>query len=106
MPFTHTTVISDKAWAPDLYSFAPTDVVPDTLILQCTTVAGNIEGDSPVTRVAYVDDEATFTAEGAEIDEAEPSLAEVLVHTAKITHLVRISREQYGQPDTADQLSQ
>lgn len=107
MPFTATTVNSDKAWAPDLYAFAPTDVLPEALILQCTTVAGNIEGDAPSTRVAYVDDdEAVFKAEGAALDEAEPSLAEVLVHTAKITQLVRLSREQYSQPQTPDQLSQ
>jgi hypothetical protein len=36
-------------------------------------------------RVAYVDDdEAQFTAEGDEIPEGEPTLAEVLVHTAKV----------------------
>ncbi len=90
MAFTATTVNSDKAWAPDLYAFSPADVVPEALILQCSTVAWNVEGDSPVVRVAYVDDdEATFTVEGVEIDEAEPSLSEVLVHTAKITQLVR-----------------
>lgn len=107
MAFTATTVNSDAAWRPDLYAFAPTDVVPEALILQCTTVAGNVEGDAPSVRVAYVDDdEATFTAEGQDIDEAEPSLSEVLVHTAKITQLVRLSREQYSQPQTPDQLSQ
>ena len=42
---------------PDLYAFAPTDVLPDALILQCTTVAGDVEGDAPSVRVAYVDDD-------------------------------------------------
>ena len=107
MPFTATTVNSAKAWAPDLYEFAPADVIPEALILQCTTQAGRIEGDAPSVRVAYVDDdEATFTAEGQVIDGAEPSLSEVLVHTAKITQLVRLNREQYAQEGTADQLSQ
>jgi HK97 family phage major capsid protein len=107
MPFTATTVNSDKAWAPDLYSFAPSDVVPEALILQCSTRAGSVEGDAPSVRVAYVnDDEAVFKAEAAELDEAEPQLAEVLVHTAKITQLVRLSREQYSQEGTAGQLAQ
>lgn len=52
--------------------------VTQSPILQCTTQAGSIEGDSPVVRVAYVvDDEATFTAEGEEIDEGDPDLSEV-----------------------------
>ncbi|MGV0646714.1 phage major capsid protein [Mycolicibacterium sp. XJ2546] len=104
---TITTGTSAKGWSPDLHVFAPTDVVPDALILQCSTVAGQIEGDDPAVRVAYVDDdEAQFTAEGATIPEGEPQLAEVLVHTAKITQLVRLSNEQYAQDQTAVQLSQ
>jgi len=42
---------------PALYTFTPTGVVPDALIFQCSTVAGEIEGDEPVMRVAYVDDD-------------------------------------------------
>ena len=95
-----------RAWRPDTYTFAPTDAVPDALILQCSTVAGEIEGDEPTLRAAYVDDDqAQFTAEGDEIPEGEPVLAEVLVHPAKVTQLVRLSNEQYGQTNTASQLS-
>ena len=107
MAHTAMTTNSAGAWRPDVYTFAPTDVVPDALILQCTTVAGEIEGDEPVMRVAYVDDDdAQFTAEGDEIPEGEPALAEVLVHTAKVTQLVRLSNEQWSQTNTAAQLSQ
>ena len=92
---------------PDIYTFAPTDAFPDALVLQCFTVAGEIDGDEPVMRVAYVDDDdAQFTAEGDEIPEGEPALAEVLVHTAKVTQLVRLSNEQYNQTSTASQLAQ
>lgn len=92
---------------PDIYTFAPTDAVPDALVLQCSTVAVEIDGDEPVMRVAYVDDDdAQFTAEGDEIPEGEPALAEVLVHTAKVTQLVRLSNEQYNQTSTASQLAQ
>jgi HK97 family phage major capsid protein len=106
MAHTATTVNSAKAWAPDVYTFAPTDAVPDALILQCSTVSGEVDGDAPTMRVAYVDDdEAQFTAEGSEIPEGDPALAEVLVHTAKVTQLVRLSNEQWHQTNTASQLS-
>lgn len=107
MAFTATTVNSAKAWAPDHYTFAPEDVVPEALIMQLSTVAGSVQGDEVATRVAYIDDDqATITAEGAQIDEADPALAERLVYTAKITQLLRVSTEQYSQPGTAGQLAQ
>lgn len=106
MAFTATTSNSAGAWRPDLYTFAPSDVIPEALILQCSTVAGRVEGDAPVVRVAYVeDDEAQITAEGAEIPEGEPELAERLVYTSKVTQLVRLSREQFEQENTANELS-
>lgn len=107
MAFTATTTNSAAAWRPDVYTFAPADAVPEALYVQCSTVSGSIEGDAPSVRVAYVtDDEATFTAEGSPIDEAQPGLSEVLVHTSKVTQLVRLSNEQYKQTSTAAQLSQ
>ncbi|MBI3214733.1 MAG: phage major capsid protein [Mycobacterium sp.] len=102
-----TTVNADKAWAPDVTAFAPVDAVPDALILRCSTVAGQIDGDEPALRVGYVDDDqAQFTAEGSTIPEGDPALAEVLVHSAKVTQLVRLSSEQWQQTNTATQLSQ
>ena len=107
MTFTAMTTNSAKAWAPDVYVFSAADVLPDALINLCSTVAGVIEGDEPVMRVAYVDDDlATYVAEGEEIPESEPVLAEQLVHTAKVTQLVRLSNEQFGQTNTASQLAQ
>jgi HK97 family phage major capsid protein len=107
MPFTHTTSTAQFPWRPDVSTHAPVDVVPESLILQTSTVAGVVEGDAPSVRCAYVvDDEAVFKAEGAELDEAEPELAEVAVFTAKISMLIRVSREQYFQNGTAEQLSQ
>lgn len=104
---TETTVTSAKGWAPDVNSFVAGQVVPEALILQTSTVAGTVEGDAPVVRVAYVDDAAAqFTAEGDVIPEADPALNEVLVATGKVTQLVRLSREQWQQDGAADQLSQ
>jgi hypothetical protein len=56
--------------------------------------------------VGYVDDAtAVFKAEGDTLDEAQPGLNEVVCYTAKLTQLIRLSREQYMQVGTPDQLS-
>lgn len=101
------TTNSAKAWSPDQHTFAPSEVIPDALVLQTSLVSGRIEGDEPVLRVAYVnDDEAGFVAEGAEIEEADPELAEVTVATGKVAQLVRVSREQWLQQGTSGLLSE
>lgn len=103
---TETTSTSAAAWRPDLTAVAPVDAIPDAIILQASTVAGEVEGDAPSVRVQYIDDaSADFVAEGAAIPEADPDLAEVVVHTAKLSQLVRLSREQWVQPGTENQLS-
>lgn len=101
-----TTLTSAKAWAPDVQGFMPQDVVPEALILQTSTVSGQVEGDAPAVRVPYVIDAAAgFTAEGEDIAEANPNLSEVLVYTGKITQLLKISREQWSQLGTSQLLS-
>lgn len=101
-----TTPNSAYAWSPDLVTFTAQDIIPEALILQTSTVSGSIEGDAPAVRVPYVDDaEADFVAEGAEIPEADPTLAEVVVHTGKVSQLVRVSREQWTQDGAAGLLS-
>lgn len=97
-----TTQTSAKAWSPDVQGFVPGDAVPTALILNTSTVAGTIEGDEPALRVPYVlDDDATWVPEGELIPEADPQLAEVVVTTAKIAQLVRVSREQLLQPNAS-----
>lgn len=104
---TETTSTSAYAWRPDVTAVAPIDAVPEALILNTSTVAGRVEGDAPAVRVAYVDDAtAGFVAEGAAITEANPDLAEAVVHTGKVAQLVRLSREQYGQPNSAGLISE
>ncbi|MDS1115606.1 phage major capsid protein [Gordonia westfalica] len=101
-----TTITSAKAWSPDLTAVPPADAVPDALILETSTVSGTIEGDAPAVRVQYVDDAtATFTAEGVTIDEANPGLSEALVHTGKVAQIIRLSREQFAQPNAQELLS-
>lgn len=106
MANTETTVTAAKAWAPDVTAVAPDVAVPDALILATSTVAGSVEGDAPAVRVQYVDDaSAGFVAEGAAISEADPNLSEALVYTGKIAQLIRLSREQWSQPNAAQLLS-
>ena len=104
---TETTLTSAKAWHPDVTGIAPSEAVPEALILRTSTVAGRVEGDEPAVRVQFVaDDEADFVAEGAPIPESDPDLAEVVVHTGKVAQLIRLSREQWVQPDAATTLSE
>lgn len=103
---TLTTHSSAFPWRPDISVFHAADVVPEALILTCSTVCGDIVGDEPAVRVAYVeDDDAEFVAEAATIPESEPELAEALVYTGKVSQLVRLSAEQYYQDGTAEELS-
>lgn len=106
MAFTATTSTSASAWRPDLYTFDAATALPDAAILNHSTVSGEIKGDAPSLRVAYaVDDSADFVAEGGEINEAAPDLNEALIYSRKFAQLIRISREQYAQDGTADELA-
>ncbi|MCF8607539.1 phage major capsid protein [Gordonia sp. HY442] len=101
------TTNSAYAWSPDLVGIVPSDAIPEALILKTATVAGQIEGDAPSVRVPYVDDAtATFIAEGATIPEADPALSECVVHTGKISQLLRLSREQFEQENASSLLSE
>ncbi len=102
-----TTTTSAKGWAPDIKQFPPAEILPDSLLFQTSTVLGTVDGDAPVVRVPWVDlDSAQFTAEGDEIPEGTPDLNEVLVHTGKVTKLLRVSHEQWEQDGTNVALSQ
>jgi HK97 family phage major capsid protein len=104
----HTALTTNSAypWRPDLTTFAPQDVLPRAAIFYASTVSGRIEGDQPSLRVAYiVDDDAEFVAEGDEIPEGDPALNEAEIFTRKFAQLVRLSREQYSQVSTPDQLA-
>lgn len=103
---TIDTTAAAYPWRPDLHEFAPADAVPSALILQCANVVGEVRGDQPSVRVAYVDDaDATFVGEGDTITDNPPDLAEVIVHTGKISQLVKVSNEQFAQEGTAGQLA-
>lgn len=105
---TITTPGTGAAWSPDVYTFAAADVVPDALILQTATIAGDINGDQPSLHVGFVTDaeSAAYVDEAAQITDSEPNLDEVEVKTKKISRLVNLSNEQFSQPQTPQQVSQ
>lgn len=99
---TVTTTGSPKAWGLDVLGVKPDQVIPEALILHITSKAGFVEGDSPAVRVPAIridPDEIGFVPEGNNIPEADPELAELVLHTGKIAHLIKVSREQVAQPE-------
>lgn len=103
-----TTAVADYPWRPDSTFFSPPDVIPDALLLQASTVAGSIEGDTPSVRVAFVTDaeSAAYVNESVAITDDAPDLDEVVLHAKRISRLVTLSAQQYRQEQTAAQVSQ
>jgi len=103
---TITTTSNARGWAPD-FAVPAGDAVPQSLIVQAATFAGDIEGDAPAVDVVFVDDAAAgFVPEGGAITESDPGLAEVRIYTGKVAQLVRVSREQAAQINAARLLSE
>lgn len=101
----HTTPDAAKAWAPDIAAFRALDTIPESLLLRTSTVAGAIEGDEPLLLVPYVGDvEAQFVAEGDPITEDDVTLGQVPVATAKVAHLLKLSRELMAQPNASENI--
>lgn len=97
------TTNTPTAWSPDVVAYQAADVVPEALILQTSTVVGNIEGDAPAVRVPWVDidDTVGFVDEGQPIPENASTYSETVVRTGKIATLGKFSREQLEQPNAA-----
>lgn len=91
-----------KGLYPD-HTFPSAEVVPDSLILQIATVTSAPEGDVPVVRVPYVENDPTvgFVKEGEEIPTANPKLNEVLIQTKKLAILSEQSREASSYDESA-----
>ena len=104
---TMATPTSPEAFGLDVLGIAPKTVIPTALIIQATTRAGTVEGDEPAVRVPAINLDASvgFVAEGANIPEANPELAEVVILTGKVAELIKVSREQLAQPSALDVIS-
>lgn len=108
---TTTTSTADYGWRPDTVNFLASDVVPTALIMQTSTIAGDVDGDAPSVHVPFIVDAgqagtgAVFKAEAATLDDEEPALDEVVLKTKKLTRLATISNEQFQKAPTAAQIS-
>lgn len=89
---------SPKAWAMDVQGIAPEEVIPQALVLQCTTKGGEVHGDAPVVRVPRIKIiDAGFVPEGSDIPESDPELSELLIKTGTVAELLKVSRDQLSQ---------
>lgn len=88
-----TTPTSPKAFALDVLGLAPEQTIPQSVLITCTSKAGEVEGDEPAVRVPAVnlDDSTGFVPEGDDINEADPDLSELVILTGKVAVLVRLA---------------
>lgn len=98
---TLTTPTSAEAWRPDHVAYVQVDGLPNLLLPEVSTIAGNVEGDAVAVRIPYVetDGASAIVAEGAPIAETEPDLSEIVVMTRKVATLTKVSTEQFRQPE-------
>ncbi|MFC0265966.1 phage major capsid protein [Alloscardovia macacae] len=92
-----STLINNEAAFKNATAIAPVEAIPSALIMTHSTVMANIEGDQPTARIAYVsvDPTAEITAEGAQINESQPTISELVVGTQKVAELTVITNEAY-----------
>ncbi|TXH18673.1 MAG: phage major capsid protein [Mycobacterium sp.] len=103
----NTTTTAAQVWRPDANVFAATDVLADAAIMTHSTVSAHLEGDAPVMRVGYVSDaSAVYHTEGTAITPTDPALNEIECLTQEIAFLHAMTRDQYRQKNTAEQLAQ
>lgn len=97
---------SPEAWAMNVLGIAPQSVIPQALVLQCTTKGGEVKGDAPVVRVPRIKIlDAGFVPEGSDIPESDPDLSELLIKTGTVAELVKVSRDQLSQDSAASLIS-
>lgn len=101
---TIATPDSPKAFGLDVLGVAPKEAIPTALIVQASTRAGFVEGDSPAVRVPRINLDADVhpVPEGEDIPVADPALSEIVVLTVKVAELIKVSREQLRQPDAVE----
>jgi Phage capsid family len=101
------TPTSPEAWALDVLGLATEQTIPQSVLIQATTKAGQVEGDDVFVRVPMInlDADTGFAPEDNDIPEADPDLSELVIATGKVAVLVRISPEQLVQPAASEVVS-
>ncbi len=105
---TVVTTTSPKAWGPDVQALAPEGVIPESVLIAATSRVATVEGDAPSVRIPAInlEPDTGFVAEGANINEADPDLSEMVLNTGKVACLVKLSREQISQPNASATVTQ
>ena len=102
---TLTTLIGNEAAFPNLTAVQPGEAIPTALVMDCTTVMAEIEGDEPTARIAYAGDAAAnIVKEGEAISRDTPTISELVVSTQKVAVLTVVSRESYSHAGVAEML--
>src|SRR6476661_452260 len=80
-----TTNSPQPSFGMPILSFAPPDLIPESLLVTATTRLGVAEGDQVVVHVPFIDmtSDVGFVAEGAPIPEADPDKSQVDIVTGK-----------------------
>lgn len=102
---TLTTLIGNEAAFPNATSVQPGEAIPTALVMDCTTVMAEIEGDEPTARIAYAGDAAAnIVKEGEAISRDTPTISELVVSTQKVAVLTVVSRESYSHSGVPEML--
>ncbi|MGW5524118.1 phage major capsid family protein [Gordonia sp. NPDC003950] len=99
-----TNKTTNAAFSPDQVStFAAQEILGDSLYLTQTTKGGEILGDVPSLRIPVVNDAdaAEFVNEGTAITPEDVGLDEEVIQVRRISRLVKLSDESYGQGNAA-----
>lgn len=105
---TPVTTAVGEGWAPSVVStFDPDDKLKEALITQCTSWAGSVDGDAPSVLVPYVatDPTAGIVAEAGSMTPNEGSYSQIVINTAKIAVVTRMSSELTGQAKAAERIA-
>lgn len=106
-----TTTTAASGWSPDVNYYQAADFIPESLLLQTATIAGEIDGDSTTCKVAFIRDSgstgagATVKRELEQLDDEEPDMADLELRTVKLGRLATVSSEMFEKPNTASQLA-
>lgn len=103
-----TTTTTTQGWRNDVVSsFDPDDKLSESLLIQCATWAGFVDGDTPSVLVPYVsaDPAAAIVAENATIPTSDGAYSQVKINTDKVAVVTRMSNELTSHPKAAERIA-
>lgn len=103
-----TTPVTPESYAPNVVALDPLKIIPNSLLVTATQRVAVVEGDDVFTKVPKLDltDEVDWVPEGTAIPEADPTPDETVIANGKLGVLVKLSEEQFKQPNVTEIVSQ